>query len=110
MISYHLKQSFIEYFNLNQIDNNANIEQVIAFLAKQIKNADNPQQKALHIWDNFVTTNDDLFDFFTSKDVKTRLSELRDMILHNFSVDNAICAFRCVGISPFCYHRVVGQQ
>lgn len=101
MIPYPLKQSFIDYFKLNQIDNHITIDKLNTYLQGVILESPDPHQKALEIWDTFVMTNEDFFD--TSYiDMKNKRVELRKVIETKSNIYRSLNAFGCVGVSPFC--------
>jgi len=99
MFRYPLKQSFIEYFNLNQIDNTIDIEQLNNFLQKEILLSPNPQQRALEIWDKFVLPTKYFFDTKCSIE---RANQLREKIIRENDINYTFMAFGIIGVSPFC--------
>jgi len=99
MFRYPLKQSFIEYFKLNQIDNTIDIEQLNNYLEKQILSSPNPQERALEIWDRFVLPTKNFFD--TSCSVE-RANQLRAKMIKENDINYTLLAFGIVGVSPFC--------
>lgn len=99
MFRYPLKQSFIEYFKLNLIDNTVDIEQLNNFLEKQILSSSNPQERALEIWDKFVLPTTNFYD--TSYSVE-RANELRTRIIKENDIIYTVRAIGIVGMSPFC--------
>ncbi len=103
MISYPLKQSFIEYFQLNQVDDTMNIFQFQKFLYKQLNSVDNLQKRALEIWDTFVLSNNNFFDIpeqMTKKDV---IQQHREDIANCNNIHEIVAIFTCVGVSPYCH-------
>lgn len=102
--SYPLKQSFIEYFQLDQNDSTLTHEKALAFIESQIRNASNPLEKALDIWDKFVMTNENFFDYCMQYNPKSRVKELRQRIQQENNVEYTMLAFMIIGISPFCCH------
>lgn len=104
MLRYPLKQSFIEYFQLNQIDNTVYHSQLHEYLVKKIMESPNPQERALEIWDKFVLHDeDDTIDPY----VKTRIKEYTEDIYKHNDVHYTINVIGCVGVSPFCYTRAI---
>lgn len=101
LFSYPLKKSFLEYFELNQIDNNITVDRLNEYLHSQILTSPDPNQKALEIWDKFVMSNEDFFDM-SHRDMKKRIVELRNNILTVNNIYYTLNAFGCVGASPFC--------
>ena len=93
MLRYPLKQSFIEYFKLNQMDNTVYHSQLHEYLIKKIMECPNPQDKALEIWNIFVLPCDEQ---------EGKIKEHTEYILKHNKVDYTISAIRCVGLSPFC--------
>jgi hypothetical protein len=82
------------------IDDKVNILEFSKFLAKVLENCINPTEKALEIWDNFVTTNDNFFDTLPMWVEKKRLH--RDDICKSKNIYEVLTIFACVGLSPFC--------
>lgn len=101
LFSYPLKKSFLEYFELNQIDNNITIDKLNNYLHSQILASADPHQRALEIWDTFVMCNEDFFDM-KHIDMKKRILELREVIISKQNIFRTLNAFGCVGVSPFC--------
>lgn len=102
-VSYTLKQSFIDYFNLNQVDNTMNIFEFQKFLYKQLNNAHNLQKRALEIWDTFVTINTDFFDIPEHLAKKEAIQQHREDIANCNNIHEIVAIFACVGVSPYCH-------
>ena len=101
LFPYPLKKSFIEYFELNQIDNNITVDKLNEYLHKQILASDDPHQKALEIWDKFVMSNEDFFDM-SGRDMQKKTFEYREVITSRQNIFRTLNIFGCVGVSPFC--------
>ncbi len=101
MLRYRLKQSFIEYFQLNQIDNTVYHSQLHEYLVKQIMESPNPQEKALEIWNTFVVpiTENRCVDETERK----RIQHYTEEILKRDNIHYTINVLGCVGVSPFCH-------
>lgn len=99
MLRYPLKQSFIDYFQLNQIDNTVYHSQLHEYLVKQIMKSTNPQEKALEIWNTFVVPIQENMCEVEKLKIKRYTEEIykRDNIHYTLNV------FCCVGVSPFCH-------
>lgn len=100
--SYPLKHAFIEYFQLNQIDNTVTARKLNDYLETVIRNSSNPQEKALEIWDTFVMTNDNFFDIQRPYNMYERVVELREQIVKENKIGFTLLAFGSIGVSPFC--------
>ena len=99
MFRYPLKQSFIEYFKLNQIDNTIDIEQLNNYLEKVILSSSNPQERALEIWDRFVLPTSNFFDTGCSVE---KVAKLREEIIKENNINYTLLVLGIVGVSPFC--------
>jgi hypothetical protein len=103
-LRYQLKQSFIDYFHLNQIDNTVYHSQLHEYLVKKIMESSNPQEKALEIWNTFVTPMEENM----CEVEKTRIKQYKKDILKRDNIHYTLNALGCIGVSPFCNTRVVG--
>jgi hypothetical protein len=103
MISYPLKQSFIDYFRLNQVDDTMNIFQFQKFLYKQLNSVVNLQKRALDIWDTFVLSNNNFFDIPEQMAKKDVIQQHREDIANCNNIYEIVAIFTCVGVSPYCH-------
>lgn len=102
MFRFPLKQTFLDYFGLNGLDNTATSAMIHEFIYKELKKCDNPFEKSLEIWDTFVETNTDFFDLPKEWATRDKLKERRERIQNAQSVEEVCVIFGCVGASPFC--------
>jgi hypothetical protein len=102
MYRFPLKQSVIDYFNLNLIDDKVSNEEFSDFLVKVLESSQNPLEKALDIWDTFVMTNNDFFDIPERWTTKEKRLLDRDDILNSNNVYEISMIFANKGVSSFC--------
>lgn len=102
LIPYPLKQSFLDYFQLNQIDNTITIDKLIKYMERVIHASPDPNQKALEIWDTFVMNNENFFDMPSTYDMHERVKRMRQEIIEQNNIHYTLLTFGCVGVSPFC--------
>jgi hypothetical protein len=98
-LRYKLKQSFIDYFQLNQIDNTVYHSQLHEYLVKQIMESANPQEKALEIWNMFVVPIHENM----CQVKKNRINKYTEEIYKRDNIHYTLNVLGCVGVSPFCH-------
>lgn len=103
VFEFPLKQSFLDYFSLKDVDRNVNTGMLNHFFYEQLKICQNPCEKALDIWDKFVDTNDDFFDLFGEQMTKEKLQQYRERIQNTNNIIDICTVFIYVGCSPFCH-------
>lgn len=105
VLEFPLKQSFLDYFSLNDIDRNVYTGMINSFLYMKLKESENPTEMALNIWDTFVATNNDFFDceMFGQHMTKDKLQEYRECIENTNDVHEICTVFMKVRCSPFCH-------
>lgn len=102
MFRFPLKQTFLDYFALDGIDNTASSSMISKFIYQELQKCGNPCEKGMEIWEKFVETNDDFFDMPSEWLTKKRLDTYKDQIKNSKNPAEISTVFGCIGVSPFC--------
>lgn len=101
MFHFQLKQSFLDYFGLSNVNMLVNSTDISDFICEEIENSKTPHRRAIEIWNTFVEPTEDFFD---SKHWLTR-EKLEECKQHVFNPKERFDIYRpwaCVGCAPFC--------
>ena len=106
VFTFPLKQSFLDYFSLTNVDRNVYTAMLNHFFYEELIKCQNPTEKALDIWDKFVEANDDFFDLFGEQMTKEKLQIYRERIKNTNNIIEICTVFTFVGCSPFCHRSL----
>ena len=98
-LRYQIKQSFIDYFQLNQTENTIYHSQLHDYLVKQIMNSQHPQERALEIWNTFVVPIQENI----CEVEKSKIKKYTEEIYKRDNIHYILNVLGCVGVSPFCH-------